>query len=238
MRKLFDLDNPVFQLIARLSDLTVLGLMCMICCLPVVTIGPAVTALFKTVYDLTLERGSGIVKIYFRAFRDNFKQAVTAWLLALLGFVSLFCDWFLLKLYFEGTSYTVLVWIVLILALVLESALCYLFPLIARYDNTLQEHVRNAVILMIRYFPKTVLMVLIQMLPLLMASYMPFVLLQTLLLWILFCPGFSAQANAFILRPVFDKLERESMERTAAANGVDAEETEEDEYAEEEYVEE
>ena len=60
MRKLFDLENPVFQLIARLLDLTVLGLVCMVCCLPVVTIGPAVTALFKSVYDLTLERASGI----------------------------------------------------------------------------------------------------------------------------------------------------------------------------------
>ena len=210
MRKLFDLENPVFQLIARLLDLTVLGLVCMVCCLPVVTIGPAVTALFKSVYDLTLERGSGVFSLYFRAFRDNFRQAVTAWLLALLGFASLFCDWFLLKLYFEGTGYTVLAWIVLALALLLESVLCYLFPLISRYDNTLQEHVRNAGILAVRYFPKTLLMVLIQMLPLLMATYMPYVLLSTLLFWLLFCPGFSAQANVFLLRPVFDALEKDA----------------------------
>ena len=212
MRKLFDLENPVFQLIARLLDLTVLGLVCMVCCLPVVTIGPAVTALFRSVYDLTLERGSGIFPLYFRAFRDNFRQSVAAWLLALLGFASLFCDWFLLKLYFEGTAYTVLAWIVLALALLLESVLCYLFPLISRYDNTLQEHVRNAGILAVRYFPKTLLMVLIQMLPLLMATYMPYVLLNTLLFWILFCPGFSAQANVFLLRPVFDVLEKDAGE--------------------------
>lgn len=210
MKKLFDLENPVFLVVARLTDLVVLGLICMVCCVPVVTVGPAVTALFKTVYDLTLERGSGVVTTYFRAFRDNFKQSITVWLLALLGMVSLVCDWMLLKLYFQGTAYTVLVWIVLAMALVLEGLLCYLFPLIARYDNTLQEHVRNAAILMIRNLPKTLLMILIQMLPLLMASYMPFVLLQTLLLWILFCPGFSAQANAFLLRPIFERLEADS----------------------------
>lgn len=212
MRKLFDLENPVFQLIARLLDLTVLGFLCMVCCLPVVTVGPAAAALFKSVYDLTLERGSGLFRRYFHAFRSNFKQAVTAWLLALLGFASLVCDWLLLRLYFEGTAYTVLAWIVLFLALLLESVLCYLFPLIARYDNTLQEHVRNAVILAVRYFPKTLLMVFLQMLPLLMATYMPYVLLSTLLLWLLFCPGFTAQANAFLLRPVFERLERDAAE--------------------------
>lgn len=222
MRNLFDLENPVFQLVARMWDLTMLGLITLVCCVPVVTIGPAVAALFKSVYDLTLERGKGIIKSYFRAFRDNFKQAAAAWLLALLGFVSLFCDWFLLKLYLQGTAYTVLAWAVLVLALLLEAVLCYLFPLISRYDNTLQEHVRNAVILSIRYFPKTLLMVLIQMLPLLMASYMPFVLLQTVLLWILFCPGLSAQANVCLLRPVFEKLESDAAAGDAPADGGEA----------------
>ena len=212
MKNLFNMDNPVFQTLSRIADLAVLSVICLLCCLPVVTVGPAAAALFKSVYDLTLERGSGLFRRYFHAFRSNFKQAVTAWLLALLGFASLVCDWLLLRLYFEGTAYTVLAWIVLFLALLLESVLCYLFPLIARYDNTLQEHVRNAVILAVRYFPKTLLMVFLQMLPLLMATYMPYVLLSTLLLWLLFCPGFTAQANAFLLRPVFERLERDAAE--------------------------
>ena len=108
MNRWFNLENPVFQVIARIADLIMLGLICLVCCVPVVTIGPAMSALFKAVYDLTLERGSGAVKNYFRAFRDNWKQAMGGWLLALLGLVSLVCDWLLLKLYFEGTAYTVL----------------------------------------------------------------------------------------------------------------------------------
>ena len=215
MRKLFDLENPVFQLISHLVDLVVLGLTCMVCCVPVFTAGAAVTALFKAVYDLTLERGGGVMKIYFAAFRTNFRQATAAWLLALLGFASLLCDWMLLKLYFQGTAYTVLAWAVLALALGLEGLLCYVFPLISRYENTLTEHVHNAGILMIRYFPKTLLMVLIQMLPLLMFCYLPFILLQTLLFWILLCPGFSAQANAFLLQPVFAALEAKAAEKAA-----------------------
>ena len=212
MNKLFNLDNPVFQIIARVADLIMLGLICLVCCVPLVTIGPAVSALFKAVYDLTLERGGGAVKNYFRAFRDNWKQALGGWLLALLGMVSLVCDWLLLKLYFEGTVYTILAWMVLILVLLLLGLLCYLFPLISRYNNTFWEHVRNAFILEIRYFHKTLLMVLILMLPLLMFTFLPFVLIYTLLFWILLFPGFSMQANAYLIRPIFEKLEDEAVE--------------------------
>lgn len=212
MNKLFNLDNPVFQIIARVADLIMLGLICLVCCVPLVTIGPAVSALFKAVYDLTLERGGGAVKNYFRAFRDNWKQALGGWLLALLGMVSLVCDWLLLKLYFEGTVYTVLAWMVLFLALLLLGLLCYLFPLISRYNNTFWEHVRNAFILEIRYFHKTLLMVLILLLPLLMFTFLPFVLIYTLLFWILLFPGLSMQANAYLIRPIFEKLEDEAVE--------------------------
>ena len=219
MNKLFNYDSPVFQLLGRLTDLAILGMLFLVCCLPVVTVGAAASAIFRAVYDLTLERGAGAVRNYFRAFRNNFKQATGAWLLALLGFFSLLCDWFLLRLYFEGTAFTMLSYIVLALAPGLVGLLCYLFALIARYENTLWEHVRNAFILSIRYFHKTLLMVLLQLLPLLMATYMPYVLINTLLFWILFCAGFTYQANAYLLRPVFEKLE--SGELTGQADATD-----------------
>lgn len=220
MRKLFNYDNPVFQTLGYLADLVLLSAVFLVCCLPVVTVGAAASALFKAIYDLTLERGGGAVKNYFRAFRDNFKQTTIAWLMALVGFISLFCDWFLLKLYFQGTAFTVLACIVLALALTLIGFLCYLFALIARYENALQEHARNALILTVRYLPKTLLMILIQMLPLLMFALRPYLLVQTLLFWILFCPGFSIQANAYLLRPIFDKLERGAAKRPGPGEGM------------------
>lgn len=230
MNKLFNYDNPVFQVLGRLTDLAILGMLFLVCCLPVVTVGAAASAIFRAVYDLTLERGAGAVRNYFRAFRDNFKQATGAWLLALLGFFSLFCDWFLLKLYFEGTAFTVLGYIVLALTLGLVGLLCYLFALIARYENTLWEHICNAFILSIRFFHKTLLMVLLQLLPLLMATYMPFVLINTLLFWILFCAGFTYQANAYLLRPVFEKLESgELTGESGTEDEADAEERTEEE---------
>lgn len=228
MRKLFDLENPVFQAISRIVDLVVLGLLCLACCLPVVTAGPAIAALFKAVYDLTLDRGGGVVAAYCRAFRDDLKQAAIAGLIVLVVLASLVCDFLLLKLYYQGNAYTLLFAGVAILAVLAGGAACYVFPLIARYQNTLREHGRNALILTIRYFPKTLAMLFIRLLPLLTFWLLPATFIRTLLVWILFFPGFAAQADAFLLRPVFEKLEAPAPEAPSGDGEDDDEEDEEE----------
>lgn len=58
MNRLFNYDNPVFQVLGRLLDLTILGLLFMVSCIPVVTVGAAASAIFRAVYDLKLSRNA------------------------------------------------------------------------------------------------------------------------------------------------------------------------------------
>lgn len=208
MKNLFNLENPVLRAMDRLADLVMLGQLCLLCCIPIVTAGPAFVALFS-VYDLTTDRGGGIVKNYFRAFRSNFKQAVIVWIPILLFTVSLICDWILLRMNEHGTFYTVLICVVLAILVLAGGILSFAFPLISRYSNTVWEHIHNAMLLMIQNIPKTLLMVLIQVLPLLSALFLTDILLRTLLLWILFYPGLSAQINVLLIRPVFENMEKQ-----------------------------
>lgn len=208
MKNLFNLDNPVFQILTRLADLVLLSVIALACCVPVVTIGPALTAIYKTVYDLTVERCGGIVKTYFRAFRSNFKQGMIVGLAGLVAIASLVCDFFLLKLYYEGWAYTLLVCLVYLLAFLALGVLAYLIPLIGRYENTLAQHVQNALILLVRYLPKTIAMVFLHLLPLILLLFFPSVLIYSLPFWIFIGLGFFAQADAFLLKPVFEMLEK------------------------------
>lgn len=208
MKDLFNLDNPVFQVLSRIADLAVLSVVTLACCLPVVTIGPALAALNKTVYDLTIERGGGILRSYFRAFRGNLRQGIAAGLLGLLAMASLVCDFLLLRLYYTGGAYTLLVCLIYLLGFLVLGVLAYLLPLIGRYENRLSQHFQNALILCIRYLPKTIAMVFLHVLPLLLALFLPNVLVFTLPFWLFFGLGFFAQADAFLLRPVFEMLER------------------------------
>ena len=207
MKNLFNLDNPVFQVLTRLADLVVVNLITLACCIPVVTIGPALAALSRTVYDLTVERCGGTVKTYFRFFRSNFRQGMIAGIVSLLALGSLGCDFFLLKLYYQGGSYTALACLLLLLAFLTLGIISYLFPLIGRYDNTLRQHFQNALILLVRFLPRTAAMICIHLLPLFLFLFSPSVLLYTFPFWIFIGLGFFAQADAYLLKPVFEMLE-------------------------------
>lgn len=208
MKNLFNLDNPVFQVLSRIADLAVLNVICLLCCLPVVTMGPALVALNKTVYDLTIERGGGILRTYFKAFRENLRQGIVVGLAGLLAIAALVCDFILLRLYYTGGGYTLLVCLIYLLGFLTIGVLAYLVPLIGRYENRLSQHFQNALILCVRYLPKTIVMVFLHILPLLLALFLPNMLVFTLPFWLFFGLGFIAQADAFLLRPIFEMLER------------------------------
>lgn len=208
MKDLFNLDNPVFQVLSRAADLAVLSVVTLVLCLPVVTMGPALVALNKTVYDLTIERGGGLLKTYFRSFRSNLRQGMIAGLLGLLAIAALVCDFLLLRLYYTGGGYTLLICLIYLLGFLTTGVLAYLLPLIGRYENRLSQHFQNALILCIRYLPKTIVMVLLHILPLLLALFLPNMLVYTLPFWLFIGLGFLAQTDAFLLRPIFEMLER------------------------------
>lgn len=208
MKTLFNLDNPFMQALARIGDLMLLSVITLVCCLPVITIGPALTALNKTVYSLTLETCGSTVGTYYRAFRANLKQSLILGLAITVAIAAFFCDFILLRLYFAGTAYQVLLFLVAALTFLVLCLASYLFPLVGRYENTLSEHLRNAAILMIVNFPRTLLMVFLHLLPILMLYINPEFLVQTLVLWIFLAPGLMAQFDAYILRPVFEGLEK------------------------------
>ena len=46
MNGLFNLDSPIMRFLSKVCDLMILNVMCIICCLPIVTAGASITALY------------------------------------------------------------------------------------------------------------------------------------------------------------------------------------------------
>ena len=80
----FSLDSKFMQAMSRVADLIILNVIYLVTCLPVVTIGAASTALYTVCFRLGTDREGSLVKGYFRAFRDEFRQATLIWLFLLL----------------------------------------------------------------------------------------------------------------------------------------------------------
>lgn len=80
MKKLLGPDSRLVRYGTTLTSLIELNLLWLLCCLPVVTAGAATTAVYYTMYRILTGEDDAVLRPYFRAFRQNFKQATLLWL--------------------------------------------------------------------------------------------------------------------------------------------------------------
>ena len=50
MDRFFNMDNKFFTFMSRVADLIILNILCIVCCIPIVTIGPYISAMFYFVF--------------------------------------------------------------------------------------------------------------------------------------------------------------------------------------------
>ena len=93
MGKLFNLDSPFMQFMNRVADLMWLNILFVICCIPVITIGPSLTAMYYITLKMVRNEESYITKGFFKSFRQNFLQATILWIMLLAILAVLFVDW-------------------------------------------------------------------------------------------------------------------------------------------------
>lgn len=150
MRWLFDMENPVMRALSTTADLIMLNLLTILCCLPVVTVGAALTALNTAAIKIVRGEDTAPVKDYFRAFRVNFKNGTVLGLIFLLVFAVLIVDYLA-----AGNAVSILRPVIAAIALLVLMLGQYAFAMLARYENTLRGTLKNAILLSIGYFPRT-----------------------------------------------------------------------------------
>ena len=82
--QIFSMDNAFFRFMGRLTDLVWINILTLVCCLPVITAGAAISAMYKVLIKIAMENVGGLTRMYFGAFKNNFKQATKIWIPTLL----------------------------------------------------------------------------------------------------------------------------------------------------------
>lgn len=208
MKNLFHLDNPFMQFLARVGDMILANFLFLVCSVPIVTLGASLTALHKITQDIVGDKDSGIFKPFFQAFKENFKQATTAWLLLLVFFVGMGCNLLLVLSYLAGTAAVVCKGLILFLVILILSVAGYLFPLIARYENPLKTHFINAGILAVVKLPRTIVIVFLNILPILIMYLSMQTFFSTFVFWLVIGFGFTSYITSTLLMPVFQEMEK------------------------------
>ena len=63
---MFNIDGKFFGVLSRLADLVILNLLFLVCCIPVVTVGAAVTAMYSVTWKMAEEKEGYILKGFFK----------------------------------------------------------------------------------------------------------------------------------------------------------------------------
>ena len=203
---MFHPDSCLIRFLARICDLLLLNIALVLSCCTVVLSGTAVTALYSMTLKLMRGQDCDPVKGFLRALRENFLSSSFATILFLAD-VTLLA---VLRsvLYAETLLMPPAVFVMLaILAVFSTALLSYLFPLLARFENTFSHHLSNAIRLSLANLPVTVLMTTVNLLPLLIGLLFPALLGVVFAFWLLF--GFAAGAwiNSFYLNRIFESRE-------------------------------
>ena len=205
MRDIFSLDGRLMSILGRITDFFILNIIFVITCIPIVTIGPALTALYTVTLKMVKNEDAYIFKSYFIAFKENFKISLFAWLIMLVILIILGVDYRIMTVNGEalGKIFPVVFLTLIFVGLIISL---YLFPYIARFENNLKASFKNAILIALVSLPWTILLVLVTV-GVAFVSVFVIPLQYVILIWFLCGFALLAYIQSFIFRKVFVKYE-------------------------------
>lgn len=196
------LDNGVTRFLGKVADFMILNILWIVCSIPIITIGASTTAMYSVMLKLVKNEEGYIAKGFLKAFKDNLKQSTLIWLLYLIFGIVIAVDFRLLGI-MNPSIRTVIQVFLIFMSILLISMGIYGFALQARYENTVKNTLKNALILTVAKMPYTLLMLVITVAPVIITFLTVRTLLLGSLLWILLGVAVVVWLNSIILRKVF-----------------------------------
>ncbi len=202
--KFFRFDSPFWEFFSRVADLVILNVLWLVFSLPIVTIGASTTAMYCVALHLVRGEGSGVVRMFWNSFRLNFRQATLLFFILLIPTV-LVC--YELWLYLSGavtqTLWTGVVFCLPAVLLTLISA--YIYPLLAQFDNSIRNTLKNACYLAIGNLPVSLIMAALNLLAPILFLCLPEFFMKSCIFWVAIGAALVAAINSLLLRRIFKK---------------------------------
>lgn len=211
MKGIFNPESPFIQFLDAATDLVILNVLCILCCIPVFTIGASLSALHFVLLKMVKREDSHNIRTFFSAFRQNFKQSTLLWIGFLIISVIIAGDIVLMMRGEVEIPQTAAI-VVGIIYIVISLVMMYAFPMIARYENSTKQILQNSFLICILNLPKTIGMVLMYAAPFVMWYFSAKSIIFLLILGI----SGPAYCNSRILKGIYEKYEqKEEREVTA-----------------------
>ena len=214
-------ESKLYRALENLGNIFWLNILFILFSIPVVTAGAAVTALYDVMLRIVRKEENAITQSFVKAFKENFKQATILWGLVLLAGVVLYGE----LVYITNFTGAIVNFYMIVFAMegvLVALTLPFLFPLVARYKNSVWNTLKNALLLSISNLGAWVKILLAWVAPVLISLFYPVVLFSTWYLWLVIGFGLIAFGTSFTVNRVFKKVSeaQEEQERKKAQERV------------------
>ncbi|MFI3200827.1 MAG: YesL family protein [Eubacteriales bacterium] len=202
-------DTPYGRFACLLFDLILLNILFVICSIPIVTIGASLTSLYYTFYQRTKGENS-MIKTFFTAFRCNFLQSTLLWIVALTIGGLLVCNFVIASSF--STYQTLAIRFLMIPTFLYCAILSYAFPLLSTFEHTLKQLLLNSIFMSIAHFPRTILLVLTNLLPMIILLLAPSWIAGMFYIWLPCMFSTCAYISTNLLTSIFASYSTEESE--------------------------
>lgn len=206
MGKIFDMEGPLFTGLSRLADLIWLNILFLICSIPIVTIGASFTAMYYVTMKMVKNEESYITKSFFRSFKLNFKQSTIIWLILLAVYGILFIDVRIMNGYYGaiveagGNFNKIILALLFAIFIILTFITIYIFPVLAKFYNSIKNTFKNALLISARHFPYTILLIVLNIAPFVLM----YLFYQLMVLFVFLVFSGIAYVSSYIFVKLFD----------------------------------
>ena len=181
-----------------------LNLMWLFCSLPIVTMGAATTAAYTITLKMVEDQEGYIAGPFWEEFKRNLKKGSILGIILLVALYAIYLDF---QLFRAATQYNVLFLVVGVLAVfLLFMHMIYAFPLLARYENSVINTLRNSYAIAAKYLGRTAFLAVL----LLLEMCIIFWNMTTIFLGVLFGPACIILTISGFARQFFVLVEREN----------------------------
>ena len=198
-------ESVLQRAFVKVWDLLILNLCFLACCVPVITAGAGLTALFSVNLKAVRREEGGIFTEYWKAFRSNFRQATALWLILLLLGGILLADFLALRLVTGPVRFVLKVMLGMGLAVYL-AVFPWIFGYTARFVDRTGTVLKNALLLSIAELPLSGAMLAMAVVPVVLSFYSVEMFLRILFVWVVLGFALINYCQCILLRRAFDKL--------------------------------
>ena len=153
--RIFESDSGFSRFMNLLFDILYVGVLWLVCSLPLITAGASATAAYYAMSKCVRHKTGYIGREFFHSFKTNFRQITP--LTLLFWFVE---GVLVIDLYYVWTNENQLnnaLFIVLLFVLfVVAGVAVYICPILSRFNKKNTELIKTAIYVLFRYFPITI----------------------------------------------------------------------------------